>query len=336
MKIMVFLSALTLLAFASCQVSTAKHSEASEAAPEEARQSAAAEPIEAAPVNADSVMSLVEAQCAFGPRVPGTSPHEKCAGWLKGKLEAWCDEVHTQKATLHTFDGKQLNITNLIGVINPQATRRVLLLAHWDCRPWADNDADESKRREPVMGANDAASGTAVLLELARVIHDSPHKPTVGIDLLLADAEDWGDSNTDEHPDSWALGTQYWTAHTHVPDYTAECGILLDMVGASGANFTQEVYSLQAAPELVQRVWNIAQQSGFGGFFRKEMGGMVTDDHVYVNQMGIKCIDIIDMRPGAETGFFDAWHTTHDTLDRIDPQTLAAVGQTLVNFLFNY
>lgn len=279
----------------------------------------------------NNAYNLVKAQCDFGPRVPGTPAHSKCAEWLEQQLRDYCDSTIVQQAQVTTFDGTTLNIKNLIGIINPDAYNRILLLAHWDCRPWADNDPDQAKHKEPVMGANDAASGVAVLLELARVMNDK--KPTVGVDILLTDAEDWGTNNMEE---SWALGTQYWAKHPHVEGYSPRFGILLDMVGAKGAKFSKEIQSMQYAPSVVNEVWDMAQQSGYGSYFDNNAGGAITDDHIVVNQMGIKCIDIIDMRQGGDTGFFDGWHTTGDTLDKIDPTVLKVVGQTVANVIYSY
>lgn len=282
--------------------------------------------------SADSAYSYVKQQCDMGPRVPGTPAHERCAQWLTASLRQWCDTVVVQQAPVTTFDGKQLNCKNIVGTFNPQASDRLLVLAHWDCRPWADNDPDPSLRQQPVMGANDAASGTAVILELARLM--AQQRPEVGVDLLLVDVEDWGEN---ENEDSWALGTQYWANNPHVAGYRANCGILLDMVGTRGARFTQEYFSKQYAQGVIDMVWKTASQSGFGSYFINQDGGAITDDHVMVNRLaGIPTIDIIDMRLDSDTGFFDGWHTTHDTLDQIDPATLRAVGQTLVNLIYNW
>lgn len=282
--------------------------------------------------SADSAYAWVKQQCDMGPRVPGTPAHERCAAWLTASLDSWCDTVVVQQAPVTTFDGTTLNIKNIIGTFNPTATDRILLLAHWDCRPWADNDPEPSLRQQPVMGANDAASGTAVILELARLM--AQQRPQVGVDLLLVDAEDWG-QNEDE--DSWALGTQHWAHNPHVAGYRANCGILLDMVGTRDARFTREYFSMQYAQGVVDLVWQAAAQAGYGAYFINRDGGAITDDHVMVNRIaGIPCIDIIDMRPDSDTGFFDGWHTTHDTIDQIDPATLRAVGQTLVNVIYNW
>lgn len=274
--------------------------------------------------------NLVKAQCDFGPRVPGTPAHSKCAEWLEQELKQYCDTVIVQQGQVTTFDGKTLNIKNLVGSFNPSNSDRILLLAHWDCRPWADNDPDSSKHQEPVMGANDAASGVAVLLELARLMKEK--KPNIGVDILFVDAEDWGTNSVEE---SWALGTQYWARHPHVEGYSARFGILLDMVGAVGAKFYNEQFSLYFAQEVVNEVWNVAQKSGYGTYFVNNEGTGVTDDHVVVNEMrGIRCIDIIDTRESG--GFFTGWHTTDDTMHWIDHNTLKAVGQVVANVIYSY
>ncbi len=279
----------------------------------------------------NNAYQLVKTQCDFGPRVPGTPAHAKCAEWIEQQLQQYCDSTVVQEAQVTTFDNKTLKIKNLIGSFNPSTTDRILLLAHWDCRPWADNDPDPAKQREPVMGANDAASGVAVLIELARLMKDK--KPNVGVDLLFVDAEDWGENDNE---DSWALGTQYWAKNPHVEGYSPRFGILLDMVGAKGAKFSKEIMSIQYAPSVVNEVWDMAQRSGYSSYFDNNPGGAITDDHIVVNKMGIQCIDIIDMRTGSDTGFFEGWHTTGDTLDKIDATVLKVVGQTVANVIYSY
>ena len=280
--------------------------------------------------SADSAFSYVKAQCDFGPRVPGTDAHRRCGDYLAAHMEACGANVINQRTTLTAFDGTRLPARNIIAEFAPDSSRRILLLAHWDCRPWADSDPDPDRRNEPVMGANDAASGVAVLMELARVF--AVEAPPVGVDLLLVDAEDWGTSNNEE---SWALGTQYWVKNPHRKGYRPQFGILLDMVGAAGAQFAKEYFSMAYAPSVIGDVWTAALKSGYGNYFVASRGGGVTDDHIFVNAAGIPCIDIIDYRTDAESGFFPGWHTTADTPDCIDPSTLKAVGQTLVNLIYN-
>ncbi|MBO7609828.1 MAG: M28 family peptidase [Muribaculaceae bacterium] len=280
---------------------------------------------------ADSAMAFLKAQCDLGPRVPGTSAHAACAKLITSRLTACCDTVQIHAVPVTTFDGEKLTANNIMGRINPGASTRILLLAHWDCRPWADKDSDPALQRQPVMGANDAASGAAILLELARIM--GCNKPEIGVDLLFVDAEDWGDYDNE---DSWALGTQAWARDYHSllgMDYAPIFGILLDMVGAHGARFAPEYFSTQNAASVVKLVWDTAREAGYGAYFVSTAGGAVTDDHVVVNNAGIPCIDIIDMRG---EGFFDGWHTTHDTLDAIDAATLKAVGQTLSRLIYNF
>ena len=152
-----------------------------------------------------SAYHYVETQVNFGPRVPGTDAHRLCGDWLAGKLKSFGADVTEQKSTLTTFDGTRIPMRNIFARVNPNAEKRILLLAHWDCRPWADHDRDPAKRKNPVDGANDGASGTAVILELARVFSQESNE--AGIDILFCDAEDWGEESND---DSWALGARYF------------------------------------------------------------------------------------------------------------------------------
>lgn len=276
------------------------------------------------PFDAAGAMELTRQQCDFGPRVPGTPAHAKCAEWLISTLQASCDTVLVQNATMQSARSGKVGVKNIIGVINPDANKRLLLLAHWDTRPWADNDPDASNHNKPVMGANDGASGVGVLLQLARQL--KADSTQLGVDILLVDAEDMG---VEDNEESWALGTQYWCQHPHVEGYKALFGILLDMVGAQDATFTREYYSQQFASGFGDLVWRHAA----GSHFINAQGGAVTDDHVFVNRAGIPCIDIIDMRSDSPTGFCPEWHTVHDTMDAISAATLGEVGQTLLNVI---
>ena len=272
----------------------------------------------------EGALALSASQCEFGPRVPGTAAHAKCAEWLVSTLKASCDTVMVQSGTVQTAKSGSLTIKNIIGIINPDASQRLLLLAHWDTRPWADNDPDPANHNRPVMGANDGASGVGVLLQLASQLKDAG--TTLGVDIVFVDAEDMGENDNEE---SWGLGAQYWAAHPHVAGYKPLFGILLDMVGSADATFTREYYSMQYAGSFVDLVWNNAA----GNHFMKSTGGAVTDDHVFVNQAGIPCVDIIDMRADSETGFCPEWHTINDTMNAISAATLAEVGQTLLNVI---
>lgn len=276
--------------------------------------------------SADSAYSYVASQVNFGPRVPGTSAHKACGEWLSEKLKSFGAEVTEQNATITTFDGTQIPMRNIFARINPEAEKRILLLAHWDCRPWADNDPDETKHSTPVDGANDGASGTGVLLELARILPDTG--ANVGVDILLCDAEDWGEESND---DSWAMGTRYFAHNLPVKGYMPSAAILLDMVGAADATFMREYFSQLSNPALADQIWSIAKRLGHEGMFVNRMGSAINDDHVELIKAGIPAIDIIDYREGS--GFFSGWHTASDNMDYISKETLGAVGNIIETYI---
>ena len=292
--------------------------------------------------NADSAYAFTKAQCDFGPRNMNSRGHDLCGEWIVNKFREYGCKVTTQRVNLTGYDGTTLRSCNIMASINPEATTRILLCAHWDSRPWADNDPDQSNWKKPIIAANDAASGIAVMLELARIINDGKAekelRPQLGVDFVCFDAEDWGTPQWADVPDdadSWALGAQYWSKN--LPQgYEARYGILLDMVGGVGAQFFQEGISLQYAPEIVKKVWRSAREVGFGSYFPKRMGGMVTDDHVPVNRYAkIPTIDIIPFYPDCkQSGFGPTWHTLADNMENIDRNTLRAVGQTLVQVIY--
>lgn len=287
--------------------------------------------------NADSAYAYIEKQVAFGPRVPNTPAQKACAAWMESKLKEFTDTVYVQNATVKAGDGKSLPCINLIGAINPSATKRILLLAHWDTRPWADMDVKDKDK--PILGADDAGSGVAVLLELARQIKTKPLPANLGIDILFTDVEDYGKSEWDDREDilksSYALGTQYWARNPHVPGYKAEFGILLDMVGARDAIFFLEGYSTQFAGSVQQEVWRAAGTAGYSSFFPFSGESMITDDHVFVNKMAnIPTVDIINLNTKTQSGFAPHWHTHNDNMSIIDRQTLKAVGETLLQVIY--
>ena len=293
--------------------------------------------------SADSAYAFCEAQCQFGPRIMNSEAHEACGSWIARKFQDYGMEVIEQRTTLHGYDGTPLQANNIIAQYQPELQDRIIVCAHWDSRPWADNDPDSANWRKPVMAANDGASGVAVMLELARLLNEdtltSNHSPltsNIGIDFICFDAEDWGTpqwSDADDDGNTFALGAQHWAAHPHRTGYKARFGILLDMVGGQNARFYQESYSLHYAEDLVHRIWQAAQTAGYSGFFPREEGGGINDDHVPVNQTAhIPCIDIIHHLP--TTGFGPTWHTLQDDMQHIDRTTLKAVGQTLVQFIW--
>lgn len=284
--------------------------------------------------NSDSAFAYVKAQVDFGPRVPNTDSHRRCSAWLSDQLKRYCDTVIVQSFKVRAFDGNDLSSKNIVGSFNPDLGNRILLAAHWDTRPFADQG--DERRNEPIDGANDGASGVGVLLEVARQLAEA--NPNLGVDIIFFDSEDYGqpdDSPLPRMEDSYCLGSQYWSKNPHVPGYKARHGILLDMVGAQYATFTQEGTSMQYAPELVDHVWRTASAAGFGSYFLFEPTKPIIDDHFYINRIaGIKCIDVIHYDFNSGSNFWKHWHTHDDTIDKIDRNTLKAVGQTVLEVLF--
>jgi len=291
--------------------------------------------------NADSAYYYVEAQTLFGPRVPNSKAHEACKEYLASYLRNTGAKVIEQSAKLKAYDGTILGATNIIASFQPENKNRILLCAHWDSRPWADNDPDEKNWHTPILGANDGASGVGVLMEIARQLGletAKKNQPKIGIDIIFFDAEDCGTPKFFKGKDdeeSWCLGTQYWAQNPHVPGYNAEYGILLDMVGGKAPNFLYEYFSYKHAAQVLQLVWEKAASLGYNTYFKQENGGAVTDDHLYINKMiHIPCIDVIDFDPSSKSGFVPAWHTLDDTMKNIDKTTLKAVGETLLNVIY--
>jgi hypothetical protein len=285
--------------------------------------------------DADSAYAFVQAQTEFGPRVPGTAAHAQCAAWLENTLRRFTPHVKTQPFTARLWNNQYAKGVNIIGTFNPDASRRILLCAHWDSRPYADHDPDAANHNKPIDGANDGASGVGALLEIARQIH--LNNIGIGIDIIFFDLEDWGEpqgTQTNQY-DNWALGSQHWARTPHVPAYHANFGILLDMVGGKDARFYMEGTSMAYAPQIMRKVWQHAHQIGYGTYFVMRESPPITDDHLYINKIaGIPTIDIIDHDPLTPTGFFRYWHTVKDNMDHIDPNTLKAVGQTVLHTIY--
>lgn len=290
--------------------------------------------------DANLAYDLVAKQVGFGPRIPNSPGHKACAQWMAETLKGYGATVIVQEAKLTAYDGTVLNAKNIIGSFNPENPKRVLLCAHWDTRPFSDNDPDPANRKKPFLGADDGGSGVAVLLEIARHLQAAPI--ALGVDIVLFDAEDYGDNtNSPKAPGdidkTWCLGSQHWAKNPHKPGYRAMWGILLDMVGAKNARFPQEANSIEYNPVLVRKVWQEAQNGGHGGFFVNAMGPDLIDDHLFINSIiNIPTIDIINVpEPGNTRGTFGShWHTQADNLSVISKSTLQAVGQTVLGTVY--
>ena len=287
--------------------------------------------------NADSAYAYIQKQVDFGYRIPNTKSHEVCGEYLVEKLKSYGAIVSQQKFQSETYDGQTLDLTNIIAKIFPEKKKRILLAAHWDTRPFADKDTVSPNK--PFDGANDGASGVGVLLEIARILHDSQVSPEVGVDIIFFDGEDWGEpvgydySQNTMQKDYWCLGSQYWEKEAKKERYSAYYGILLDMVGAKDALFAKEEISYYFAPKIIKKVWTEAAILGYGNYFSNEKISSITDDHYYVNKAGIPMIDIIDY--DSEKQNFGHYHHTHqDNMSVISKETLKAVGQTVLSVLY--
>lgn len=287
----------------------------------------------------ESAYNFVAKQVSFGPRLMETEGHRKTKAWLVETFSGFGAEVIEQDFIANTYDDKKLKSTNIIAQYNPQAKKRIMLAAHWDTRHIADSPLATERQKEPILGADDGGSGVAVLLEIARQINANPID--IGVDLVLFDAEDYGsprdvDMESDEAATlSWCLGSQHWSKNKHVTNYNPKYGILLDMVGTRNATFTKEGTSMHFAPQLMNKVWKLAQGMGYGNYFVDQRTSGVTDDHYFVNAIGgIPMIDIINRAPDTDSGFGTHWHTHNDNLDIIDKRTLRAVGQVVLAVIY--
>jgi hypothetical protein len=285
----------------------------------------------------DSALVYLTRQVEFGPRTPNTPAHRACGEWLGDKLRSFGAAVIEQKFDAKAYTGETLNGTNIIAQFNPDQSNRILLAAHWDTRHIADSPLSTEGRNQPILGADDGASGVAVLLEIARQLQANP--VDIGVDIILFDLEDYGETEEKDQAgenSSWCLGSQYWSRNKHRNGYQPKYGILLDMVGARGARFPKEYYSMQFAPQLVNQIWRLANRMGYGNYFHDANGGGVTDDHYFVSTIGrIPMIDIINLPLNSNNkGFGEHWHTQNDNLDVIDKRTLRAVGQVLLAVIY--
>lgn len=282
--------------------------------------------------SADSAYGFIEKQLSFGPRVPNTKGHKACGDYLIATFKRFGAKVIVQEATVNAYTGAGLKIRNIIAQYKPEATNRIVLFAHWDTRPFADNDP-EDRRNKPIPGADDGGSGVAVLLEIARNLQAQP--PAIGVDLILFDGEDYG--NAEGAPETYCLGSQYWAKNQPIPGYYAKYGILLDMVGGANARFCREGWSRQYASSVVDNIWNTAQALGYGMYFVMKDQSPVTDDHYFVNTLArIPTVDIINFDTGnGAKGFPEHWHTSKDDISAIDKNVLKAVGQTLMQVIYS-
>jgi len=275
--------------------------------------------------DAAQAMRWVQYQVAAGPRVPGMPGHRAILEWLERELRARADSVEVQAFTHVTAAGKKLDLTNVLARFRPADPNRILYVTHWDTRPVAEADPDPAKRSTPIPGANDGASGTAMQLELADALKQAP--PSVGVDLLFVDGEDYGSFDDADSLKDVLIGSRWFADHLPA-DYHPLFGVLWDMIGGFNQKIYEEGYSLQGAPEVVERVWRAAEGLGLQEMFSPLNGGNIIDDHVPLLEKGIRIIDVIGFENYRE------WHhTTQDTPDKVSEATLGQIGRLALALL---
>lgn len=260
-----------------------------------------------------SAFHYIETQVGFGPRVPNTEPHSRMAAWLDSMLRTRSDTLVVQRWDHVTAKGDTLHLTNFLARFNPAAPKRLLFLAHWDSRPTADSPKSADKTK-PVLGANDGGSGVALLLGVADALKKAP--TTLGVDLLFDDGEDYGDF--EKTPMDVLIGARYYGAH-QPPGPQPLYAVLWDLVADRDLQIYQEGNSLVGAPEVVERVWETARELGYAGRFVASPRHTLIDDHLELQKVGIRAIDVVDFD-------YSWWHTPFDTIDKVSAASLQIVG----------
>ena len=288
--------------------------------------------------SADSAYHYIAQQVAFGARVPGTEEHAACGDWLVKKLAQYGAQVQSQYGTMPNYADEEQALRNIVAYLEGNTQHAILLCAHWDSRPWSDEEPLYENRFAPVIGANDGASGVGVILEIVRQlsIRKAQGEYIPSVQIILFDCEDMGTPTHytgKEREHTWCLGSQYWAKELKIQNskFKIQYGILLDMVGDPSATFPREYFSMTHAGNYVEQLWRTAAQLGYGRYFVNQAAYPITDDHYYVNTIaGIPCVDIIDYKPQNGTGFAEWWHTQQDDMRNINRQTLKAVGETVI------
>jgi glutaminyl-peptide cyclotransferase len=276
--------------------------------------------VETPPFDANAAHELIKVQVAFGPRVPGTPGHAKQLAWMENYLRGRADTVITQSFDHTTKEGRKLRLANVFARFKPNAKDRILLVAHWDTRPTADQEQDSALQKRPILGANDGGSGVAVLMQLANILKSKA--PPIGVDILLVDGEDF--------TNDMYLGSEFFAANMP-PGYAPLYGVLIDMVGDENPHYPFESYSQQNAPEIVERVWRTAEELGYAQYFPRTDGGAISDDHLPLQKAGIHTIDIIDFDYGPSNAY---WHTLKDTVEHTSPTGLGVIGNVLAQLIY--
>ena len=287
--------------------------------------------------SADSAYTYIAQQVAFGARVPGTDEHAACGDWLVKKVAQYGAQVRNQYGTMINYAGEEQPIRNIVAFFEGSTPYTILLCAHWDSRPWSDEELLYEDRFTPVLGANDGASGVGVILEILRQLSTVKANGgyTPSVQVVFFDCEDMGTPahyTGKEREHTWCLGSQYWARdYAQYSPVKIHYGILLDMVGDPSATFPREYFSVTHAATYVEQIWRTATKLGYGRYFVSQPAYPITDDHYYVSTIaGIPCVDIIDYKSNNGTGFAEWWHTQDDDMRNINKQTLQAVGETVI------
>lgn len=266
-----------------------------------------------------SAFAFLEQQVDIGYRYPGSAEHKQLQKYLVDRLEESGANVSLQPFEAVLTTGDTLSLINIIGNFNMKAPKRIMLAAHYDTRPIADHDPDPANRDKPILGANDGASGVAVLLEIARLLGEN--EPSVGVDIVLFDGEDYGEEGS---AIDFCLGSAHFARRLR--GYRPAAAIVIDMIGDSDLEIMMEGYSRAASPVLLGELFDIAETLGYEQFKRKKMGAII-DDHLPLIQAGVNAVDLIDFD-------YEYWHTLEDTPDKCSPESLEAVGRVLLHYIW--
>jgi peptidase M28-like protein len=264
----------------------------------------------------ESAMRYAKAQLDFGPRIPGTEGAKRAGDWIIAEMKQRADTVIVQEWTHVTQDGKQLPMRNILARFNPAATDRILYVTHWDTRPTSDGSQNLGERQLPVPGANDGASGVGLFVALGDALKKDP--AASGVDLLFVDGEDYG--AFDGELADVLIGSAYFAKHPPDSAYRPIFGVLWDMIGDRDLTIKKEGFSVQRAPEVVERVWAKAAELGHDRIFLPVEQGPITDDHLPLLEAGYRVIDVIDID-------YPDHHRPSDTFDKISARSLSIVGE---------
>lgn len=275
----------------------------------------------------EKAYQYLKRQCDLGPRNPGSTGHEVAKQIILQFVEPLADTVLSQNFDSYIDSEKiTLKLTNIIAGFSVKKGNPLLIGAHWDTRPRADHDPNPLNRKMPIIGANDGASGVAILMHLAEILKNE--QLSRAIYLVFFDGEDYGYSETLQY---YCLGSEYFAKNLPIAKPTE--AIIIDMVGDADLSIPVERYSFNSHPKLIKTLWNIAKEHGFTEF-AQHLGDEIFDDHLMLIQYaGIPSVDIIDFE--YPTHGINYWHTTFDTPDKCSPKSLQIVGQVLYDYIYH-